>query len=79
MQQQALVSPHDAFGTNIFAHVLRGKMMRVVPRENEEINETWIADRDRFGFEGIYSAERVTQPMLRVDGVLEAVDWESAH
>ena len=72
MQQQALVSPHDAFGTNMYAHVLRGKIMRIVPRENEEINETWIADRDRFGFEGIYSAERVTPPMVRVNGVLEA-------
>jgi NADH-quinone oxidoreductase subunit G len=78
MQQQPLVSPHDAFGTNIFAHVLRGKVMRIVPRENEEINETWIADRDRFGFEGIYSGERITQPMVRVDGVLEPVDWEAA-
>jgi NADH-quinone oxidoreductase subunit G len=78
MQQQPLVSPHDAFGTNIHAHVLRGKIMRVVPRENEEINETWIADRDRFGFEGIYSADRVTQPMIRVNGVLEAVEWEVA-
>jgi NADH-quinone oxidoreductase subunit G len=78
MQQQALISPHDAFGTNLFAHVLRGKIMRIVPRENEALNETWIPDRDRFGFEGIYSAERVTQPMLRVNGVLEAVDWEVA-
>ncbi len=78
MQQQPLVSPHDAFGTNVYAHVLRGKIMRVVPRENEAINETWIADRDRFGFEGIYSAERVTQPMIRVNGALEAVDWEVA-
>jgi NADH-quinone oxidoreductase subunit G len=78
MQQQPLVSPHDAFGTNIYAHVLRGKIMRVVPRENEEINETWIADRDRFGFEGIYSAERVTQPMLRLNGELQPVDWEVA-
>ncbi len=52
--------------------------MRVVPRENEEINETWIADRDRFGFEGMYSAERVTQPMVRVNGQLQAVDWEVA-
>ena len=66
-----LVSPHDGFGTNIYAHVLRGRLMRVVPRENEEINETWIADRDRFGFEGMYSPERVTQPMVRVDGVLK--------
>jgi NADH-quinone oxidoreductase subunit G len=78
MTQRALVSPHDGFGTNIYAHVLRGRVMRVVPRENEEVNETWIADRDRFGFEGMYSAERATQPMLRVDGVLQAVDWEAA-
>jgi NADH-quinone oxidoreductase subunit G len=78
MQQQALVSPHDAFGTNLFAHTLRGKIMRIVPRENEAINETWIADRDRFGFEGIYSGERVTQPLLRVNGALEEVDWEVA-
>src|SRR5271165_4736300 len=78
MMQQPLVSPHDAFGTNMYAHVLRGKLMRVVPRENEEINETWIADRDRFGFEGMYSVELVTQPMLRIDGTLQAVDWEVA-
>ena len=78
MTQQALVSPHDAFGTNLYAHVLRGKVMRMVPRENEEINETWIADRDRFGFEGMYSPDRVSQPMLRIDGVLQAVEWEAA-
>jgi NADH-quinone oxidoreductase subunit G len=78
MTQQPLISPHDAFGTNLYAHVLRGKLMRMVPCENEEINETWIADRDRFGFEGMYSADRVTEPMVRIDGVLRAVDWEVA-
>jgi NADH-quinone oxidoreductase subunit G len=78
MTQQALISPHDGFGTNLFAHVLRGRLMRVVPRENEAINETWIADRDRFGFEGMYSPERITQPLLRIDGELKAVDWEAA-
>jgi NADH-quinone oxidoreductase subunit G len=78
MTQHALVSPHDAFGTNLYAHVLRGRVMRVVPRENEAINETWIADRDRFGFEGIYGGARVTEPLLRVDGALVAVDWETA-
>jgi NADH-quinone oxidoreductase subunit G len=78
MTQQPLVSPHDAFGTNLYAHVLRGKLMRMVPRENEEINETWIADRDRFGFEGMYSADRVSRPMLRIDGTLQAVEWEVA-
>jgi len=78
MTQQALVSPHDGFGTNLYAHVLRGKLMRMVPRENEAINETWIADRDRFGFEGIYSPERVTEPMVRIDGALQPVEWEVA-
>ena len=78
MTQAALVSPHDGFGTNLYAHVLRGKVMRVVPRENEALNETWIADRDRFGFEGMYSADRVSEPMLRINGVLQVVDWEVA-
>jgi NADH-quinone oxidoreductase subunit G len=78
MTQAALVSPHDAFGTNLYAHVLRGRLMRIVPRENEQINETWIADRDRFGFEGMYSADRVSSPMLRTDDTLQAVDWEVA-
>jgi NADH-quinone oxidoreductase subunit G len=53
MTQAALVSPHDGVGTNIFGHVLRGKLMRVVPRPNESINETWIADRDRYSYEGV--------------------------
>ena len=78
MTQAALVSPHDAFGTNLYAHVLRGKLMRMVPRENEAVNETWIADRDRFGFEGIYSIDRVSQPMMRINGELQVVDWEVA-
>jgi NADH-quinone oxidoreductase subunit G len=78
MTQHALVSPHDGFGTNLFGHVLRGRLMRIVPRDNEEINEAWIADRDRFGFEGIYAEQRVTRPMVRIDGTLQPVDWEVA-
>jgi NADH-quinone oxidoreductase subunit G len=78
MTQAALVSPHDGFGTNLYAHVLRGKVMRMVPRENEQINETWIADRDRFGFEGMYSPDRSDKPMLQTDGALRVVDWEVA-
>jgi NADH-quinone oxidoreductase subunit G len=78
MTQHELISPHDAVGSNLYAHVLQGKLMRMVPRPNEAINETWIADRDRFGFEGIYSADRVLKPLLRVDGELKVVDWETA-
>jgi NADH-quinone oxidoreductase subunit G len=73
-----LVSPHDGVGTNIFGHVLRGKLMRVVPRDNESINETWIADRDRFSYEGVYSADRVGAPLIRERGSWTQVSWESA-
>ena len=73
-----LVSPHDGVGTNLFGHVLRGKLMRVVPRDNEAINETWIADRDRFSYEGIYSADRVGAPLIRERGSWTQVSWESA-
>src|SRR6187431_3655109 len=65
MTQAAMISPHDGVGTNLYGHVLRGKLMRVVPRPNEAINETWIADRDRFSYEGIYSADRLEAPMVR--------------
>jgi NADH-quinone oxidoreductase subunit G len=73
-----LVSPHDGVGTNLFGHVLRGKLMRVVPRDNEAINETWIADRDRFSYEGVYSADRVGAPLVREGGSWSQVSWESA-
>jgi NADH-quinone oxidoreductase subunit G len=73
-----LVSPHDGVGTNLFGHVLRGKLMRVVPRDNEAINETWIADRDRFSYEGVYSTDRVGAPLVREGGSWTQVSWESA-
>jgi NADH-quinone oxidoreductase subunit G len=78
MTEHALVSPHDGAGTNLYGHVLRGRLMRVVPRANEEINETWIADRDRFSYEGIYAEDRLRQPMLRVEGRWQPVSWETA-
>jgi NADH-quinone oxidoreductase subunit G len=78
MTQAALVSPHDGVGTNLFGHVLRGKLMRVVPRPNEAINETWIADRDRYSYEGIYSADRLEAPMVREAGEWKRVSWEHA-
>ncbi len=78
MTQAALVSPHDGFGTNLYGHVLRGRLMRIVPRPNEEVNETWIADRDRFSYEGIYSEDRLRAPMLREGGAWHEVSWERA-
>jgi NADH-quinone oxidoreductase subunit G len=78
MTQHSLVSPHDSVGTNIYAHLLRGRIMRVVPRPNEEVNETWIADRDRFSYQGIYSEDRLMRPMLRENGMWQETDWETA-
>jgi NADH-quinone oxidoreductase subunit G len=78
MSQAALVSPHDGVGTNLFGHVLRGRLMRVVPRANDAINETWIADRDRFSYEGVYSADRLAEPMIREGGEWKKASWEAA-
>jgi NADH-quinone oxidoreductase subunit G len=82
MKSVPLVSPHDGTGSNLFGHVLRGRLMRVVPRENEAINEIWIADRDRFSYEGIYSEDRLQRPMIRKggaeDGQWVETDWETA-
>ncbi|HEY6516934.1 MAG TPA: NADH-quinone oxidoreductase subunit NuoG [Steroidobacteraceae bacterium] len=79
MTSVPLVSPHDGTGSNLFGHVLRGRLMRVVPRENEAINEIWIADRDRFSYEGVYSEERLERPMIRqASGEWVETDWETA-
>ncbi|MFO1424096.1 MAG: NADH-quinone oxidoreductase subunit NuoG [Candidatus Competibacteraceae bacterium] len=72
--QHAAVAPHDSVGSNIFIHTLRGKVMRVAPRENEQVNETWISDRDRFSYEGIYSDDRLARPLVKGG----EVDWETA-
>ena len=79
MTQVPLVSPHDGLGTNTYGHVLRGRLMRVVPRQNHAINECWISDRDRFSYEGVYSADRLLKPMVRTrDGGWRECDWQTA-
>jgi NADH-quinone oxidoreductase subunit G len=78
MISHPLVSPHDGVGTNLFGHVLRGKLMRVVPRENEAINEIWIADRDRFSYEGVYSHDRLQRPLVRKGDEWVETNWETA-
>jgi NADH-quinone oxidoreductase subunit G len=78
LQQHASVAPHDSVGSNLFVHTRRGKVMRVVPREFEEVNEVWLSDRDRFSYEGLYSEDRVTAPMIKINGEWQTVDWETA-
>ena len=68
VRQTASVAPHDAVGSNIYIHAMRGRARRVVPRANEAINEVWISDRDRFSYEGASHAERAAAPMVKRDG-----------
>ena len=72
------VSPHDSTGANLIVQVKNNKVMRVVPLENEDVNECWIADRDRFSYEALDSQERLTQPMLKQGGEWKTVDWQTA-
>ena len=76
MVQHETIAPHDCVGSNLYAHVLRGKIKRIVPRENEQINETWISDRDRFSYEGIYSDNRLTKPKIKKNGRWSDISWE---
>jgi NADH-quinone oxidoreductase subunit G len=78
MVQQPLVGGHDCVGSNLFAHTLRGTIKRIVPRPNEAINETWISDRDRFSYEGIYSEARLQVPRVRDDSGWRDASWEEA-
>jgi len=72
------VAPHDSAGSNIQVHEKDDTVYRFVPAENEEINEVWMSDRDRFSYESIHSEDRLTQPMIKVDGVWKTTDWETA-
>ncbi len=74
----SVVLPHDALGSNAFAHERRGEIIRVVPRDNEAVNETWLADRDRFSYEGMKSLERLTAPMAYVQGAWREMAWADA-
>ena len=78
MQQQATISPHDCVGSNLYAHVLRGTIKRIVPRDNESINEAWISDRDRFSYEAIYSADRLKTPQIKEAGEWRDIEWGDA-
>ena len=72
------ISPHDALGSNINFHIIRNQVMRVVPQENPEINETWLSDRDRFSYEAMYSDERLQQAMCKQNDQWRPVSWSEA-
>jgi len=78
LSRRKSVSPHDSTGANLIVQVKNHKVMRVVPLENEAVNECWIADRDRFSYEAVNSEDRLTSPMLKQGGEWKTVDWQTA-
>lgn len=78
LSRRKSVSPHDSTGSNLIVQVKNHKVMRVLPFENEDINECWIADRDRFSYEALGSDERLQRPMLKQGGQWIEVDWQTA-
>jgi NADH-quinone oxidoreductase subunit G len=72
------VAPHDSLGSNLIVQVMANRVMRVLPLENEAINECWLSDKDRFSYEGLNSDERLTAPMVKQGGEWKTVDWQTA-
>ena len=78
LSRRKSVAAHDSSGANLIVQVKNNQVMRVVPLENEEVNECWIADRDRFSYEALNGEERLTQPMIKQSGQWKEVDWQTA-
>ena len=78
LSRRKSVSPHDGLGANLVVQVKHNRVMRVLPLENEQVNECWISDKDRFSYEGLNSEERLTKPMLREGSGWREVEWQEA-
>ena len=78
LSRRKSISPHDSLGTNLIVQVKGAKVMRVLPLENEAINECWLSDKDRFSYEALDSASRLTAPMIKQGGEWRETDWQTA-
>lgn len=78
LSRRKSVSPHDSTGANLIVQVKNHRVMRVLPLENEDVNECWLADRDRFSYEALNAGSRLTQPMIKQGGQWQVVDWNTA-
>ena len=78
LSRRKSVSPHDSVGSNLIVQVKASKVMRVLPLENDDVNECWISDKDRFSYEALNSADRLTSPMIKQGGQWQETDWQTA-
>jgi NADH-quinone oxidoreductase subunit G len=78
LTRKPAVSPHCGLGSNLTVQVKQNRVMRVLPRENEAINECWLSDKDRFSYEGLNSEQRLARPLLKRNGAWKEVEWQVA-
>ena len=78
LSRRKSISPHCGLGSNLIVQVKHDRVMRVLPRDNEAINECWLSDKDRFSYEGLNSEDRLTQPMIKQDGQWKECGWQEA-
>ena len=78
MARRKSIAAHDSLGSNVVVQVKADTVLRVVPHENDEVNECWISDRDRFSYEGLQASDRLTEPMIKKNGQWVATDWQTA-
>ncbi|MFM7294467.1 MAG: NADH-quinone oxidoreductase subunit NuoG, partial [Burkholderiales bacterium] len=78
LSRRKSIAPHDGLGANLVVQVKQDRVMRVLPLENEAVNECWLSDRDRFSYEALNSADRLTVPLVKTDGKWMETDWQSA-
>jgi NADH-quinone oxidoreductase subunit G len=78
LSRRKSVSPHDALGSNLIVQTKHDKVLRVLPLENDDINECWLSDKERFSYQGLSSADRLTKPMVKQGGEWKEVDWNVA-
>ena len=79
LSRRSTIACHDSLGSNIEVHVKDDVVKRVIPKENESINECWISDRDRFSYEGLNHKDRINLPLKREKNQWKEIDWEEAY
>jgi NADH-quinone oxidoreductase subunit G len=79
LSRRSTIACHDSLGSNIEAHVKDNIVKRVIPKENESINECWISDRDRFSYQGLNHKDRINLPLKREKNQWKEIDWEEAY
>ena len=78
LSRRRSISAHDSLGSGLAVQTKNNRVLRVLPIENEDINECWLSDKDRFAYEGLNSGERLIKPMIKQDGKWMEVEWQVA-